>query len=473
MQAMTGVDQIAADRDTHVTSGRLGIEGRVGSMKLGLRGRYLQMEPGAAVHEPGAVLASGATSTLSLEMATADDGTRVELTSLSKRMVGGAGEDTATPVDFEHYGVQVSKVLGDGQSDFTAQYTSQSNFHRHGVSDPAQIPEASSTWRLEGTYTLPLSDRSTLQTGIRYRALEPQSLAGLDRDGDHYQTQEQVDLFGRGGIRVLPAVVMEYGLYTTLRDGTVSMMPRGGVVLQLSPTWQASTLASHKVEQGNGAELLNDFVPAFFGDAGTCEQNEEYCYHLLLTHRSNDTDSLSFGATQREFSDTRRLYFSDELFDRMESIYLVPGDQVPELQFAVSRQLTPTIVTRLESSVGSGGGGTFYTTDQVPFTNHVDYLVTSLDTQFQSTATGLFLAFHRLSQQLDSPATDAFADPRSYEAERLQLVVTQNLNILLDLAADWALQLNMEVSRSHDPGSLDPRNDELRKRLLGGIAIRF
>ncbi len=47
--------------------------------------------------------------------------------------------------------------------------------------------------------------------------------------------------------------------------------------------------------------------------------------------------------------------------------------------------------------------------------------------------------------------------------------------MLLNLAADWAVQLNMEVSRAASdrglPGVVG--DSELRKRFLGGIAVRF
>jgi hypothetical protein len=470
MQAMTGVDQIAAATQSQLTGARVGIESRVGSVKLGLRGDYKQLDPGDGLDRSphgGPAAASGNTSALSLEMANAE-GTQVELTSLSNRMAAGDGD--ASPVDFEHIGVKVSQAIGHaGRSDFTAQYTTQANFHRQGLSDPAEIPESSTSWRFEGSYTQELSERSTFQTGIRYREFDSLELGDSDLG---LGSREQIDVFGRGGLRVMPAVLMEYGLYTTLRDGSVSLIPRGGVVLQLSPTWQASALASHQVHQSDDP-LLNDFVPAFYGDAGACEQNEEYCYQLVLTHQTSDTDNLSFGAIHREFSDTRRLYFSDDLFDRMESIYLVPGDRVPELQFATSRQLTPTILTRFQTSAGEGGGGLFYATDRAAYENRVRYLVTSLDTHFQVTSTGLFLAFHQLNQDLQ--AIDQVVQPRdpAYEAQRLQLIVTQNLNILLDLAADWALQLNMEVSRVSSTYPGDQDDGDLRKRLLGGIAIRF
>jgi hypothetical protein len=59
------------------------------------------------------------------------------------------------------------------------------------------------------------------------------------------------------------------------------------------------------------------------------------------------------------------------------------------------------------------------------------------------------------------------------ELQRLQLMLTQDLNILLDLAADWAVKLNMEVSRGNPVSGSDIDDEELRRRILGGFAVRF
>jgi hypothetical protein len=161
-----------------------------------------------------------------------------------------------------------------------------------------------------------------------------------------------------------------------------------------------------------------------------------------------------------------RVYFSDDFFDRLESLYLVPGDELPEVKFGVSRRLSPQILTSLQSSVAFGGGGTFVAADRKPYENQVHYVVTSLDTQFQHTATGVFVALHHLSQELEPLAGPDRSAPQM-EFDRLRLELTQDLNILFDLAAQWAVQLNMEVSR----GPIS--SDELRRRLMGGIAVKF
>jgi hypothetical protein len=136
---------------------------------------------------------------------------------------------------------------------------------------------------------------------------------------------------------------------------------------------------------------------------------------------------------------------------------------------ALSRRLSPKVVTKLESSLASGGGGMFFAPTGQPYENQVQYLITSLDTQFQATSTGVFVAFHHLSQRLEPTGTSG-PTVAEMESERLRLMLSQNLDFLLDLASDWVLQLNMELSRGANPDALD---DELRHRFLGGIAVKF
>jgi hypothetical protein len=467
LQVEQGVDDIAArGTDARVSIGRVDIGADLGQVRLGLTGDYLQLAPARTDDARGGADAlDGQRSALSLEMANGEQ-TRVNLSSQSNHMSGTAGAGGS--FDFEQHRLSLSHALGvHSRSQLVAQYTSESNYHRLGWIEPAAIPEASQSWRVEGSYQHDLSHRSSLETGFRYRQLE---IGSADGGVLPELAQERVDLYARSGLRVQPALVVEYGLYTTLYDGTMSLIPQTGLVLQLAPTWQMSVLASHRFD--DEPERPNGFLPVYFAETGDCDQNEAQCYQLVFTHEKDEEQTLSFGATHREFGEVERVYFDEGFFNRFESLYLVPGDRVPELQFTASRRLTPTIVTRLESSFGAGGGGIFRAADHSRYENQVGYLVTSLDTRFQATSTGLYVAFHRLHQELD--ALDRGATPVSeVEVERLQVRVTQDLGFLRELAADWALKLDMELSRGASPYDLDSPDDEIRRRLLGGIAVSF
>jgi carboxypeptidase family protein len=486
--AMKGVDNLTAAGEGQVEGARLGIEGRLGQMQVGLRGHFWQFGASPALGAGGAgglgaggaapSATGGQASALSLDLENGPR-SRVNVSSFTNRLVT-RGSDGPTPVDFEHYRLSWSQAVGDNsRSEIAAQYTSESNFHRQGSSDPVDIPEASRTWRLEGSYTTELGPSSTFQGGFRYRTLQ----YGLPGPAGQPQTlsttsgtpgQDSLDVFGRGGFRLQPAVLVEYGLYNTLSDGSLAMRPQGGVVLRLNDAWQLQGSASRRVYER--AEVsAPQFLPTLYQEADLCEEGGRACYELRLSRQQGNDDTLALSAVDRTFGKTLRLYFSDDFFDRLESLYLVPGDRLPEVKLAVGRRLAPGVTTRFEASLASGGGGTFYAPQGRAYENRVQYLVTSLDTHFKATSTGVFLAFHRLNQGLDplSPNAAAFSQ---LNLERLQLVLSQDLNILMDLVGDWTVQLNMEVSRGSSPlppGIAGGRDDELRKRFVGGFAVKF
>ena len=471
MQAMTGVDQISAV-DGQVSGGGLGIRGSVGSVQVGLRGSFWQLngDPGT---RPGSPAAGGQASSLALDV-NAGGASRISVVSLNNRL---SNDTTAAPVDFEHWQVNYSQDVGDkGRSDFAAQYTAESNFHRQGAIDPLGIPEASRTWRIEGAYTADLGDRNTLQAGLRYheRQLVDMGASGLRQEDLRQEEQlapSTLDLFGRGGLRVQPAVLLEYGLYSTLADGSLSLSPQGGIVLQLGQKWQLEASGRQRVYEE--VHIQPTFLPTLFTEGDLCEQGSQACYQVSISHKSGDDNSFTLSATHRKVGDTLRLYFSEELFDRLESLYLVRGDELPELRLEMTRRLSPQVLTTLSSSLAQGGGGTFEAANRRPYENQVKYMVASLDTQFLSSQTGVFVAFHHLDQQLQPLGANAQNAARpQFDLDRVRVMLTQDLGFMFDFASDWAVQLDMELSRG-PLSSTNAREDEVRRRLMGGLAVKF
>ena len=58
------------------------------------------------------------------------------------------------------------------------------------------------------------------------------------------------------------------------------------------------------------------------------------------------------------------------------------------------------------------------------------------------------------------------------EMQRLQLMLTQDLNVLADFASNWAVRFNVELSRGSTPYRLSA-DDELHKKLTGGFSVSF
>ncbi len=474
MEALSGVDEGTAGGRGQLKGGRVGIEGSLGRTQVGVEGSYLSVDPflGGAVESSRS---DGRTQALSIDVSRGESG-RLRLSSVTNRLAR-LDREGPTESDLEHFLVRWSQPRGEhAQTEFSAQYTNESNFHRVSEFDPPDIPEASRALLVEGSYTTALGDRGTLQAGVRYRERQSE-LQAIDRRRSAFASTElsNVDVYGRGGFRLSPSVLVEYGMFSTLRDGSVSLVPKGGVVLQLGDEWRAATSATRRVYQEGSPAPRTDFLPTTLRSTDLCEQGGEDCLSLIFSRRAEgeESDSFSLGAVHRTVTETSRLYFSDDAFDRGNSLYLVRGDRLPEFQLQVSRRLTPQIITRLESSIASGGGGIFYAADRRHYQNHVDYLVTSLDTTFQSTETGVYVAFHKLSQELEAFRFSR-RDGSQLEVEKLRFMVSQNLAPIFNLGADWVVQLNFELSRGLDARSgQDIDQDEIVRRILGGFAVRF
>ena len=478
MQAIAGVEQNVELGSASMTGGRVGVQGAIADFNVGLTGNFITLQPvpGAGVtSEP-----SGRSQMLSLNLNNSG-ATGVSVSTMNNYM--SRAETDNRPGNFvglERHQVSWSQDLGSiGRSDFSAEYAEENNFFRQAPIEPYGIPNASRLWQIEGSYSANPTKRSTMRTGFQYR--ERQAIFEVEtrsvRENLDYVPAQRVDVFGLGGLQVNPDILVEFGLYSTMRDGSLSLSPSGGMALRIGKDWRALASGSLRVHDDQAATLHSDFNAALFGEHDSCQTIEEYCYHLKLAHQANDLENLSVGLVHRRYAETLHLYFNQDFFSRLESLYLVQGDNLPEVQLAASRRLSPKILARLSSNLATGGGGILYAMDETSYENQVRYLVTSLDTQFEHTSTGVFVAFHHVAQQLN-PIEDGSIDLQpagpEMELERLQVMLTQDLDVLSRLASDWAVHLNMELSRGTAPET-DPQleDEELRKRVMGGVTFSF
>jgi hypothetical protein len=478
MQAVAGLDDTLAYGPAQLTGGGVGIRSEVADLNVGLQGNFVELQSRDA-NQSAENVADGRTQLVSVKVENSDQDALV-VTSLDNRMTTRASGRDPSRVGFATHRVSWSQNVGKrSRSDFSAQYIEENNFYRQAAIQPFGIPEASRAWLVEGSFKTAPTVRSNLETGIRYHQQDSDFITNRRAYRDLAPVpEERVDVFGRGGLQMNPAVLVEIGLFSTLRDGSLAVAPSAGLAFQLGPSWKAYAGGSVQVHDQRVEAIHQGFTPVLFEDYDTaCGFAEEYCYQLLLTHQGNGPDELTVGFTHRQFAETLHLYFNEDFFNRLESLFLVRGDNLPEFQFSAARRLTPTILARLESNVAVGGGGTLLA-DRTHYENDIRYLVTSLDTRFEQTSTAVELVFHHLAQEL-TPIRRRRAEAPEMELERLQLMLTQDLFFLRQLASDWAVHLNMELSRGGTPVTPDyaavevNEDDEVRKRLTGGLAVKF
>lgn len=459
--AQSGVRQIASQGDAQVTGAKMDLEGSIQQFRVGLMGDFTQLSAFSGNSNNNL---DGAARTVAVNIRRTNAGS-LDLLVLDNFLRGG-GDD----VELRTQRVEWSGKVGrTGQTGFAAQRLDEDRFYQRGAILPGATPIASHSTSMEGSYETAVSDRVSLESWVSY----------LNRDSDYLVRSHvaessplnRMEAYGGGDYKATPAMVVEYGIYSTLTNGSLSLAPRGQVVLQMGPRWEATTTASFRVHDDSRLYSSADFLVRPYAADRPCANLEQQCYQVALSRLWGESQTLSFGAVNRTYGETMRLYFNRNFFDNPESLYLVPGDSLPEVQVEFQRRLSPGVTSRLETSYASGGGGLIRGGKRRTFENRVSYLVTSIDTHFDRTSTGVFVAFHRLEQQLTPVTRRRRASPH-VEYERLQLLLTQDIGILRNLADNLAVQLDMEVSRGS--GTSDYSNpDEILKRVMGAVAMKF
>ena len=292
MQALTGVDQIAAGAAGRSPAAASGIKGQVGQTQVGPARAVLPAEPDAT-SSPAAAPASArarraasrstspadrAAGSTSVAQQPDDDPRRVgqrlagRLRALPGELVAGRGRERPLrlrrPLHRREQLPPPGRDRSAGHPGASRTLARRGRLHRrlqrpqHAAGGPA-LPRA------------PVRPRRRPAGRARPTSSRPSS---------------SIDLFSRGGVRVQPAVLMEYGLYSTLSDGSLALTPQGGVVLQLGSDWQLEATAARRVYRTRPATPTSS--PPSSQQRDLCEQGSESCYQMNLTRKVGDDNTL-------------------------------------------------------------------------------------------------------------------------------------------------------------------------------------
>lgn len=471
--ASTTVADLPSAARGQMVAGQLGLEGRLGSMRLSLDGNYRALAGESASAAESVTQGEAAALHLRLDSPAAG---RFDLATASESLVTVA-DGGENPIDFQNLTLSYHRDLGEhGSTVLLAQYVDESGLNGGRQVRPANLPLTSKALRLEGSYRRQVTDSTGLRTGLRYR----ESLRDyVRRPGSQSEAVmlRSLDAWGAADWEIDSTYVVQYGVFATAHDGSVSLAPQGGLVVRFRPEWQASVSAARRVALTEADPLLGEFRPATLGSALGCADAEASCYEIQLARSSDGAETFRLGGSWREFDRTLRLFLRDDFLASGEGLFLVPGDRLPEMHVTFGRALGDRVNARWTTTYAEGGGGAFVAANRRSYTNEVSYVSTEIDASIRPTSTGIFVAFHRVTQDLrwiPIPGRRGSPVPPSAELQRVELAVSQDLSTFLDLSTDWAVRVGVELLRGGTLfQSLPVGEDELRHRVTTGVAVRF
>lgn len=473
VSALSGVHDVTPEASARLTGANVGLRGQLGKVKLTMQGDFqtfeseLQPRPG-----PDAGLdIDGQTHSVSFKVQTPAQGD-FDILSTSNRLTMN-DDGFVTPVEASQLFFAWNRPVGEaGTTSVKASLVEESGLYNRAWIDPLGLPVASRRLRVEGDYARKMEGFGDLRAGLRYRESSGAYARRLAGTGSALLATESIDAFGDGGWQAHEKVLVQYGLFTTMTDGSIAITPRGGFVLQMGRHWQTSFNASHRVVSQDDL-ISDDFLPVVLDGTMTCGEAETACYQMSVMRSSGVDSQFALGASYRELDETVRMYFNGDFFDSSEGIFLVPGDRIPELHASVRQRLTPGIVAKVSASVASGGGGVFQSVNRRYYENQVSMVSSGIDATFERTSTGVYLSFQRLDQQLARYTGKGAAFEPATDMERLELMVSQNLSAIWDLSQDWAVHLGMGIARGASFFHTGIDDEAIQRRVVTGVAVRF
>ena len=472
VSALSGVHDVTPNASARLTGANVGLKGRVGAVKLTMQGDFQSFENELAAQASSGVGVDGQTHSLSFNVQTPGQGD-FDISSSSNKLT--MMDDTyTTPVEASQLFFRWNRPVGEsGTTSVKASLIEESGLYNRAWIDPLGLPVASRTLRVEGDYARKFESLGDLRAGLRYRESSGAYARRLSGTDSALLATQSLDAFGDGGWQASSKVLVQYGLFTTMTDGSIAITPRGGVVLQMGPLWQTSLTAAHRVVSQDDL-VSDDFLPVVLDGTMTCGETESACYQMSVMRSSGVDSQLALGASYRELDETVRMYFNGNFFESSEGIFLVPGDRLPQVHASLRQRLSPGIVTKVSASVAEGGGGVFQSVNRRYYENQVSMISSGIDATFERTSTGVYLTYQLLDQQLAAVGrtSSSLVDPAT-DMQRLDLVVSQNLSAVWDLAQDWAVHVGMGLARGASFFHSDVDTEAIQRRVVTGVAVRF
>jgi len=470
VQASAEVHELGAGRVAESAGADLDLQGEVGDLRLRFEGEFRDIASSA--HDgkqiPGDDLA-GRVAAFRLGLDGTSSG-QIGISGKNQEVLSANGEPEA--LDFTQYQVTYSKDLGEDRStDLVASYFDAAIPSVQARMLPTSLPVATRMLSVQGTYSQVIGDTHRLRAGLRYRETARFGpWIPLDDGSGRF-----LEVWSRGETDLNSTVLVQYGLFSTMRDGSVSFAPKGGLLIRLGPRWQASAAASHRILTDPVDPLDHDFTPMFLESSRDCAQGDVTCYQVEFTRGEGSDSMFRIGGSIRDFDRTVRLFLRDDFFSAEDGLFFVPGDRLPELQATLRHRFGDHVLASWTTAYAEGGGGVYRAADRSYYENGVAILTAAVDTQFEPTSTGIYLSFQQIRQDLDPVKLPGrrLRPQASTQLETIEVALSQDLTSLFDLASTWAVRLGMEVARGNTLLAPTDDADTYRRRLTTSVAVRF
>ena len=393
--------------------------------------------------------------------------------------VGGASRVALDVLPSENHSIRVASL----RNEIPSPDTSEAGFDAHSVDwaanpgsrsrasvsarilshrnlESAALPAAlfhreGSALEVDARYRSDLGEGRFVRVHVGYRSdLSEHPVAGVAR------SSQETRLGGVAGIRLLDVLLVEAG-----GTGDYSMASRGvtpelTLSVETLPGLTVYGTASRRYEQREESVLASGIVGI---DPSDLVRATRALYRAGVRLESPSSARFELEASRREISEVFQLLLDTDVVDRVDSLYLFPGDVSDEVASALTFDLKAEVAARIALLGGRvSGEGTFG--GALP--NEARYWVSSARVDVRPSGTSVAVRYRFLDQDLGTGG-EVYRNTR--ESVDVTLAQEVPIPILRALGSRWQALFSVEMG-SRQEGDAEARPN---RQMAGGLSLSF
>jgi hypothetical protein len=349
-----------------------------------------------------------------------------------------------------------------------ARYIEEAGLYSATARGTSLFPLASRTFELQGAYARAASETPGFSVAMTYRRREGLgSTSGVTSNGTFFPAAPDADLSAAGSVRLGSRVLLEGGVVARYLAGGYGIAPRAVARYELPDGSVVFVRGLYRMaESGTSTGTAMPRV------ASIDDTNEPASRRSVSAgfERHGDDGSFRVQASQQKLDEVVRAFFDGDLLTDFDSVYLMSGNTVRQIDASVQHRLTRKLAGTASMRYGTIDGavkpeaaaaygiqdsqGTFWTA--------------RAGVEILQTKTGVAVVLHGVRQRLITPASTLRND-----SDKIAVSLAQDLSVvgITPFGSICRLLIALESSRST---RLSEKDDApVNRRLLGGVAVSF
>jgi hypothetical protein len=448
--------------DSSLSRAALGLRGGLpNGWAYALQGEYATLSDS---RPPAEGVTTGNSSGIDLDVAPSDsDHVRVT-THRNQVSFGDQG-----PTSLQAH--QVMWDRGDNQGTVesaAARYIEEAGLYSATALGTSLFPLASRTLELQGAYSRAATDTAGFSVAMTYRRREGLAgPSGAASNGTYFPATPDADLSAAASVRVGSQASLEGGVIARYVGGGYGIAPRAVARYELP---DGSVLFVRGLYRAVESAATTGWVMPRV--VSIDDSNEPASLRSVAAgfERHGENGSFRFQASQQKLDEVVRAFFDGDLLTDFDSIYLMSGNTVRQVDASVQHRLTSKLAATASARYGSIDGSvtpvaaTAYGIQDSQGT----FWTARAGIEVLQTKTGVALVLRGVRQRLVTPANTLRND-----SDKVALSFSQDLSVVGITPFGSLCRLLVAVESSRNTGIAEKDDAPINRRLLGGVAVSF